>query len=539
VTSAQFPADLGPNDVAFNSGVNNLAGQGDMAVWENIDPGADGMFQIISTRYAGAVPAPGSTTLNSPPYGYAISGIRLEEVNATVNPIVITNGPSPSSLTVLQGSSASFRVQVSGTSPRYQWYREDGQPIIGAINTNTSVLTFTNAQPVDSGSYRVRITNSISTVTSGPANLVVDPDTFPPAVVLSVALVDGTNFVIHFSEALDLGSPLTSDSFHVRLTSGGGELPVANLIYSNATNVVITTQVARTPRANYSITIEPNAVFDANGNAFPGETVPLRMEAPLLSFTNTPWKYNVDAFDLGIDWYDPAFDDGAWPDGHSVFDGKVRQPPGRTTVTGLPVATQLPLTNSVYPMEAGVIPTYYFRTHFALPTTLDHIVSLKLRTIVDDFEVFYLNGREAHKNSGYPATVSTPFFGYSGGTAVNAPLLGPFDIDVNTLNNGDNLAAVIVNQVTAGSSDVTFAYELIATVDRFVEGGPTLTATRDASTGAVTITWAAGSGAQLYQAGNIDAAGGNWSLVAGASDGSYTYTPPTTGGTQTFFTLRR
>jgi len=110
---------------------------------------------------------------------------------------------------------------------------------------------------------------------------------------------------------------------------------------------------------------------------------------------------------------------------------------------------------------------------------------------------------------------------------------------VNTLANGDNLAAVIVNQVSAGSSDVTFAYELIATVDRFVEGGPTLTATRDASTGAVTITWGAGSGAQLYQADNIDAAAGNWSLVSGASDGSYTYVPPTTGGTQTFFTLRR
>src|ERR1043165_825040 len=169
VTTAQAPADLGPNDVAFNFGVNNLGSQGDMAVWENIDPGPDGIFQIISTRYTGAVPPPNSTTLNNPPYGYAISGIRLEEVDATATPIVITNGPTPASLTVQQGNSVAFRVDVSGTSPRYQWYREDGQAIVGAVNTNTSVLTFTNAQPGDSASYRVRITNSISSVVSDPA----------------------------------------------------------------------------------------------------------------------------------------------------------------------------------------------------------------------------------------------------------------------------------------------------------------------------------------------------------------------------------
>src|SRR5439155_24036074 len=181
----------------------------------------------------------------------------------------------------------------------------------------------------------------------------------------------------------------------------------------------------------------------------------------LLNFERSEWKFNADGMDLGTDFYlpDAQFDDSAWPSGASVFDAKSPQPPGRTNVAGFAVATQLPLTNNAYPTMTNVIPTYYFRIHFDLPTTPDHVVSLRLRTLVDDFEDLFINAQEAHHSSGYPSTNPPPHFGYAGGTPITtASVLGPFDVARNVLASGDNLAAVILNQVNGSSSDVTFAY---------------------------------------------------------------------------------
>src|SRR5947209_522282 len=77
LTSVQAPADLGPNDVAICFGQNHLPNQGDMAVWDDINPGADGTFQIVCTRYIGFVP--NGTSLAGAPHGYAITGVRLQE----------------------------------------------------------------------------------------------------------------------------------------------------------------------------------------------------------------------------------------------------------------------------------------------------------------------------------------------------------------------------------------------------------------------------------------------------------------------------
>ena len=80
VTSLQEPADLTANQVAAGFGQNNLATQGDVVGWDNIVPSAS-FFQIVCTRYTGLLPSPNNSTNNAPPYGYAITGARLEEVN--------------------------------------------------------------------------------------------------------------------------------------------------------------------------------------------------------------------------------------------------------------------------------------------------------------------------------------------------------------------------------------------------------------------------------------------------------------------------
>jgi len=534
LTSADAPADLAPNEVAINFGVNHLANQGDMAVWDDIVPGADGIFQVVCTRYTGFVPK-GSSTAGNPPYGYAISGIRLEETVSPPDPITITSGPDPATLTIDQGQTATFRVQVTGSAPRFEWFREDGGPIRHAVATNGASLTLTNLDPGDSGNYRLRITNSASSVVSGPASLTVIPDTTPPQVSSATGLLSGDRFIMQLSEPVDGSKPLSAAKFTIRQSAGGGNLNVTSIALTNGSNILITTSSARVPGLNYTIDIAPNAVFDPAGNGNLAQTIAPNLEVLLIGFTNFPWRYSTEGIDLGIDFSDPAFDDTTWAEGTSVFDGKM--PQARNTVAGFPVATQLPLTNSLYPSSSAVIPSYYFRTHFNLQARAEDVLALRLRTVVDDFDNFYINGSEVYRNAGYPSGWMPPSFGYSGGTAVGtAGLLGPFDLNHSTLVGGDNVCAVILNQVNGTSSDATFAYELVATITQFSATGAALSMARNANSGAITLTWPPATGAQLYESDTTDPLNSAWTLVSGASDGFYTVDAP---AGQKFYTLRR
>lgn len=76
----------------------------------------------------------------------------------------------PTAQTVAEGSTASFSVNASGTTPlRYQW-RFNGTNVPGATN---AALTFLSAQLADSGNYSVVITNIAGSVTSLVATLTV------------------------------------------------------------------------------------------------------------------------------------------------------------------------------------------------------------------------------------------------------------------------------------------------------------------------------------------------------------------------------
>jgi hypothetical protein len=82
------------------------------------------------------------------------------------SPIISTH---PSSLTTLQGNSATFEVQASGESISYQWYK-NGLEIIGAKN---NILTIQNVSLADAAEYTVVIksTNGSDPITSNAAKL--------------------------------------------------------------------------------------------------------------------------------------------------------------------------------------------------------------------------------------------------------------------------------------------------------------------------------------------------------------------------------
>src|SRR5258706_254546 len=75
LTSNQVPA-IQPNQAAFNF---DPPAEGNMADFEDIDPGADGTFVVVCSQYQGTVPGGSSAGAK----GYSITGIRLEEFNTT------------------------------------------------------------------------------------------------------------------------------------------------------------------------------------------------------------------------------------------------------------------------------------------------------------------------------------------------------------------------------------------------------------------------------------------------------------------------
>lgn len=81
----------------------------------------------------------------------------------------------PQSQSVPQGSSVSFNFGASGQTPlHYQWYF--GTNKISSISNPTAAtatLVLNNAQVNQSGTYSVVVSNTVSTLTSSPASLVV------------------------------------------------------------------------------------------------------------------------------------------------------------------------------------------------------------------------------------------------------------------------------------------------------------------------------------------------------------------------------
>lgn len=111
----------------------------------------------------------------------------------------------PISLTVNQGQTASLFIAASGGAPlHYQW-RFNGSDIAGAT---ASTLTLTNAQPNQSGSYRVTVRNTGGSVESEAATFTVNlPVVVSPPDTSKLPVIQFTNYLANVIRA---GDPLTN-----------------------------------------------------------------------------------------------------------------------------------------------------------------------------------------------------------------------------------------------------------------------------------------------------------------------------------------
>jgi uncharacterized repeat protein (TIGR03803 family) len=107
---------------------------------------------------------------------------------------IITN--QPLSRTNNAGSTATFTVTASGSTPAYQWFK-GSLPIAGAV---LATLTLTNVQDADMAGYTVVLTNAAGSATSAPpATLTVIDPPIITAQPKNLVVLPGTNVAFGIS----------------------------------------------------------------------------------------------------------------------------------------------------------------------------------------------------------------------------------------------------------------------------------------------------------------------------------------------------
>ncbi|MBK8972895.1 MAG: immunoglobulin domain-containing protein [Hahellaceae bacterium] len=101
----------------------------------------------------------------------AMSAAAATTTTATTSTISILSRPA--SITVKEGQSASFSVTASGSSLKYQWYK-DGSKITGATS---STYTIAKTATGNAGAYQVKVYNSSTSNWTGKAYLTVEKAT--------------------------------------------------------------------------------------------------------------------------------------------------------------------------------------------------------------------------------------------------------------------------------------------------------------------------------------------------------------------------
>jgi|GEM_PF-4758486 len=137
----------------------------------------------------------------------SIGSILSSNAVLTLNGVAPTISSQPQSLTMDQGSNATFSVTASGVpAPTYQWTFNTGN-ISGETN-NTLLLT--NVQPTAVGNYAVIVTNSFGGLPSSTATLSVRP--------LITSSLSGNNLTISWSGTYTLQSSTNVATGYIDVT---------------------------------------------------------------------------------------------------------------------------------------------------------------------------------------------------------------------------------------------------------------------------------------------------------------------------------
>jgi hypothetical protein len=209
---------LQPNQVALWTGENHLAGQGFIAQWTDIDPGADGQFQLVSTQYQGPTPGVGNGNSTGGGKGYAITGLRLIEHDDSFR-VVGSTPANGASLPVAPGSATiDFSGAVQSVSVEAGDLTIDGSAAVGYTILDADSVRFDLPAGIAPGTHTLAIA----------AGAVVGPDDAPLEAfsanftVLATASVQSVAATSVTAESASVGA---------QVTATGGENPALMLFW--------------------------------------------------------------------------------------------------------------------------------------------------------------------------------------------------------------------------------------------------------------------------------------------------------------------
>lgn len=418
--------------------------------------------------------------------------VTVQEVNQAPSLADITD------IFVNEGETVSFTASATDADQPAQtltFQLQAGAPAGAQINANTGEFTW--AVPDDSGASTNQIT--ITVVDNGPGNLTASK-TF--RIIVSPLLRVVINEIMHSPAAANAayvelrnsstrtahdlsGWQLNGKDLRFTFPAGtvlqpggylcvtknraafntayGSALPVAgewtnDLRTSGETLTLLQPQAGGTPLVVDKVTFTATAPWPAavNGTGAALQLVDARQDnnrlanwealasyngpTNLIVMTNT-WRYHQAGQDLGSTWTAAAYSDSSWSTGRALL---------YVEDAALPAPKNTALT--IGPS------TFYFRTKFTLPVKPIG-AQLRLETIIDDGAVYYLNGKELTRQR-MPLTGPVAYADFATDVVNNAVLEGPLMFSADDLVAGENVFAVEVHQVNAGSSDIVFGCSL-------------------------------------------------------------------------------
>jgi len=262
----------------------------------------------------------------------------------------------------------------------------------------------------------------------------------PPAVLEASAYVPGNT---------NNPSPHTRTTWIIRHSSGSYSNPVARV--TSTTN--LTSLPIPFERLAFGETYFWKCIyFDADRHPSPdsvetsfifGSTPATVSLVPIDA--STLWRYNESGTNQPANWNQLTFDDSAWPVGAALLADETGPLPE-------PIRTTLSRTNQV---------SYYFRKSFVFAGDTAG-VTLRIRQVIDDGVVIYLNGFEVSRTGLPNGTINfnTP----ANRTVSDAVYEGPISIPASALRSGTNVLAAEVHQAAATGNDVVFGLALEARV---------------------------------------------------------------------------
>ena len=414
------------------------------------------------------------------------------------------NATAPMAITLNSGTDFSTNrnlVQITGTAPvGVKEIRVNG---IEQSVTWTGVNTWTLFYTLNSGANALTITgldrndvtfvnDTINVTYTGPAEtpqekLVINEIMYNPlapnaafielwnrsvsnAFDLSNWKLDGVDFTFPDGTFIEAGQykVIVASTLGFQAAYGAGIAPVGEwsgtldnggetltlwqwVVTTNATNYVLVDQVCYddvTPWAAAADGFGPSLqLIDATRDnrrvanwGVATTNVSMVATQTLVRFTNL-WRYNQTLNLTGLNWTAVAYNDNAWAQGLGLLYVE-------TAALPEPKNTALTLGRT----------NYHFRTRFNFTGTPGQY-QLKLRLVVDDGVVVYLNGAEFYR-LGVPAAQNDLTF--ADRTIGDANYEGPFVLGTANLLAGTNVLAVEVHQASATSSDIVMGLELIA-----------------------------------------------------------------------------